>query len=472
MYDDDEAATPRSNELEAMESKLNARLALLEKLKAVDVHTACWEGNLDLVVAHLDFAAQAGGLRARRELRAAGRRLAALEDEAATMATKRASSGGGEDGSADECEIAVAYDEKVGDARDAVDAAKRRCAEAVASGGREAANAVDGSEFGEGYRPLHYAAYMGHVAVVEILLDTGARLDAKNDAGCTALFLAAQQGRAGVVEAIYARDPATSCCSKRELVPTGDGRSLCALDAARAADARIPRRAATRALLAKSLGSDFSTRVPRPPTLVPGDAGDAGALAGGVEVRWDEDAYAQPPGAAVDAPPVHSLKIRLVPADDQDGEPHALFVVRAAAHRARVPARADSSAKGVLRPGTSYVARISAVSAGGASAYSKPSEPARAAAPAVLERPSPRGASGEPARRVHPKIARARAAILAGREKRAKLADLVQGRSSRAPPSTTPTPSKKPLADFPANRMTASKHRDDTTDESDTDRRS
>ena len=266
------------SQLAGMESKLNKRLALLERLKEVDVHTACWEGDLPLVQAHLDFAAAAGSFKAKRELRAASRQLRALEKEAETMSRKRESLAN--DGDADECEIAVAYDEKLGDARDTVAAARRVFDSATESAAREAANLEDTSEFGEGYRPLHYAAYAGHAAVVDALLEAGARLDEKNAAGCTPLFLACQQGRAEVVQLIYAKDPATNCASKHELVPTGDGRRVCCLDVSRAADCRVAGRAETRAILLKSLAGLPNARTPPPPTLRPCDADDAGRVDG------------------------------------------------------------------------------------------------------------------------------------------------------------------------------------------------
>ncbi|CAM9718110.1 unnamed protein product, partial [Ectocarpus fasciculatus] len=61
------------------------------------------------------------------------------------------------------------------------------------------ANAVDATEFGTGYRPLHYAAYGGFLGVCEALHAAGARPLAAGDNGVTALFLAAQAGKADVV---------------------------------------------------------------------------------------------------------------------------------------------------------------------------------------------------------------------------------------------------------------------------------
>lgn len=61
------------------------------------------------------------------------------------------------------------------------------------------ANATDVTEFGTGYRPLHYAAYGGFLGVCEALHTAGARPLAAGDNGVTALFLAAQAGKADVV---------------------------------------------------------------------------------------------------------------------------------------------------------------------------------------------------------------------------------------------------------------------------------
>lgn len=61
------------------------------------------------------------------------------------------------------------------------------------------ANAVDGSEFGMGYRPLHYAAYGGFLEICLALYEAGARPLVTGDNGVTALFLAAQTGKSDVV---------------------------------------------------------------------------------------------------------------------------------------------------------------------------------------------------------------------------------------------------------------------------------
>lgn len=57
------------------------------------------------------------------------------------------------------------------------------------------------SEYGEGYRPVHYAAYNGHLDVLKYLIEVQ-RVDvnARTAAGCTPLFLAAQQGHTRAVK--------------------------------------------------------------------------------------------------------------------------------------------------------------------------------------------------------------------------------------------------------------------------------
>ena len=64
------------------------------------------------------------------------------------------------------------------------------------------ASAVDDSEFGGDYTPLHYACYNGHLPVVNYLLDecnSRVDIDRRTATGCTPLFLAAQQGHGKVV---------------------------------------------------------------------------------------------------------------------------------------------------------------------------------------------------------------------------------------------------------------------------------
>lgn len=68
-----------------------------------------------------------------------------------------------------------------------------------------AASSPDTEEFGEGNTPLHYAAYNGHLDVATLLIGPHkCRVNARNEAGCTPLFLASQQGRVAMVELLQA----------------------------------------------------------------------------------------------------------------------------------------------------------------------------------------------------------------------------------------------------------------------------
>ena len=415
--------SPRDvQQLEATERRLARRLQLLDELKARDLHECSWTGDARLVAAHLDDAARKGGLRARKDVKAARKKLRALEREADAMARRQSS-----DGEASECEIAVAYDEKVDDAREALQAAEARVEVSEREARVAAANLVDASEFGEGYRPIHYAAYAGHHEVVALLLNNGARPGEKNEAGCTPLFLAAQQGKAAVVETLRRNDPGFDVTRKRDWVDAGDGRYLCPLDVCRPADGkRVPARAATRDALMEGLDK-IDVRPPPAPLLTVSEHG-------GLEVSWTPDHYEVQTGG-LDAPPVHALKIKVVPVDGAD--PAAIMVIRATAERARILTGFE---RGRVEPGVSYVAVCARVSAAGASAYSAPSEPAIAAAPVEREAPSRDDAevAREPVQRVHPKIARARAAMLTNREKRRRVQELI-----RTPMASSSRPSPR-----------------------------
>ena len=415
--------SPRDvQQLEATERRLARRLQLLDELKARDLHECSWTGDARLVAAHLDDAARKGGLRARKDVKAARKKLRALEREADAMARRQSS-----DGEASECEIAVAYDEKVDDAREALQAAEARVEVSEREARVAAANLVDASEFGEGYRPIHYAAYAGHHEVVALLLNNGARPGEKNEAGCTPLFLAAQQGKAAVVETLRRNDPGFDVTRKRDWVDAGDGRYLCPLDVCRPADGkRVPARAATRDALMEGLDK-IDVRPPPAPLLTVSEHG-------GLEVSWTPDHYEVQTGG-LDAPPVHALKIKVVPVDGAD--PAAIMVIRATAERARILTGFE---RGRVEPGVSYVAVCARVSAAGASAYSAPSEPAIAAAPVEREAPSRDvdDVAREPVQRVHPKIARARAAMLTNREKRRRVQELI-----RTPMASSSRPSPR-----------------------------
>ncbi|CAN0425027.1 unnamed protein product, partial [Ectocarpus sp. 12 AP-2014] len=89
-------------------------------------------------------------------------------------------------------------------------------------------NAVDVTEFGTGYRPLHYAAYGGFLGVCEALHTAGARPLAAGDNGVTALFLAAQAGKVDVVRFLLGLG-ADPTARERES-------GLCAMDVASESD--------------------------------------------------------------------------------------------------------------------------------------------------------------------------------------------------------------------------------------------
>ncbi|GMI38283.1 hypothetical protein TeGR_g7675, partial [Tetraparma gracilis] len=89
-----------------------------------------------------------------------------------------------------------------------------------------AAHSRDDSEFGCGYRPLHYAAYSGHLEVCKFLLENPAvDMDCATATGCTALFLAAQQKRREVADYLLRQG---ADASKAE-----DGMGYTAMDVAR-----------------------------------------------------------------------------------------------------------------------------------------------------------------------------------------------------------------------------------------------
>jgi hypothetical protein len=68
--------------------------------------------------------------------------------------------------------------------------------------------ATDVSEFGDGWTALHYAAYQGHVDIVEKLLETTSSksklVDKQNSIGFTPLFYAAQRDHMAVVKLLLA----------------------------------------------------------------------------------------------------------------------------------------------------------------------------------------------------------------------------------------------------------------------------
>ena len=67
-----------------------------------------------------------------------------------------------------------------------------------------------------GWPPLIYAAYNGHQAIVEFLLSKGAEINAKAENGMTALFFAARFGHRGVVETLLKHEADPTIVNDRE----------------------------------------------------------------------------------------------------------------------------------------------------------------------------------------------------------------------------------------------------------------
>lgn len=69
------------------------------------------------------------------------------------------------------------------------------------------ASSSDTSEFGENNTPLHYAAYIGSCDIMKALVSkSGVNINARNDAGCTPLYLASQQGRNEAVQYLISKN--------------------------------------------------------------------------------------------------------------------------------------------------------------------------------------------------------------------------------------------------------------------------
>ncbi|RYG64092.1 ankyrin repeat domain-containing protein, partial [archaeon] len=67
---------------------------------------------------------------------------------------------------------------------------------------RRLVNSADETDYGEGWTPLHYAAYRGHLEVVQVLLSAGASVNSVNAFNFTPLYYGAQQGRKEVCNAL------------------------------------------------------------------------------------------------------------------------------------------------------------------------------------------------------------------------------------------------------------------------------
>lgn len=74
------------------------------------------------------------------------------------------------------------------------------------------------------WSPLHYAAYMGHEAIVKRLLGAGAQVDARADNGATALMLAARGGYLAIVEQLL--DAGADVCLRSDRGLTALGWAL------------------------------------------------------------------------------------------------------------------------------------------------------------------------------------------------------------------------------------------------------
>jgi Ankyrin repeats (3 copies) len=77
---------------------------------------------------------------------------------------------------------------------------------------RRIGNASDVSEYGDGWMPLHYAAYKGHLSIAEELIEHSANVNATNDLGYSALFYACQQGHLEVCKLLLDRGGDPSIC--------------------------------------------------------------------------------------------------------------------------------------------------------------------------------------------------------------------------------------------------------------------
>jgi len=436
-----------SDEIRRLEQGVSKRLCVLEKLKSCDVHTAAWLGDVALVRSHVDFAAQRESAVLRKSLRLAKKALRDLEAESLVApesvvmeapaeapapwsfleeknpeddlnfevsTTRRRRPLSPREGVAGLQEVALAYVRQLEEARSQVASAEARVRSSEAEASKRAANEKDLTDFGEGYRPLHYAAYAGHLDVVSALLALGADPTHKNDAGCDALFLAAQQGRADVARLLLDwtnKNDQRSCWFAQKNAVRDGHRDLCALDVARAVD-RAPRRVDTRRVLLGDLQTEKKPRKPEPPSVF-------ARADGAIELRWDipleRDAFA-----------VNHVKVKVL--DAETSSVAAVVVVRNAAKLLRLP----------LLAGRAYVALIAAVSALGAGDYSDASPPVK-----VLSGPK-KDLEDPPQECVEKdlKLSRARRAVAEGRDKRQRLTNLLrkeeaQQRATRKALTTT-----------------------------------
>jgi Ca2+-binding EF-hand superfamily protein len=73
-------------------------------------------------------------------------------------------------------------------------------------------NASDSSEYGDNWTVLHYAAYRGHIKIVEELLDCRANVNSVNNEGFSPLFYAAQQGHIDICKLLLEKGCDPTIC--------------------------------------------------------------------------------------------------------------------------------------------------------------------------------------------------------------------------------------------------------------------
>jgi len=73
-------------------------------------------------------------------------------------------------------------------------------------------NASDNSEYGDNWTVLHYAAYKGHIQIVEELLDCRANVNSVNNEGFSPLFYAAQQGHIDICKLLLEKGSDPTIC--------------------------------------------------------------------------------------------------------------------------------------------------------------------------------------------------------------------------------------------------------------------
>ena len=93
---------------------------------------------------------------------------------------------------------------------------------------RRIGNASDVSEYGDGWTPLHYASYKGHLSIAEELIENSANVNATNDLGYSALFYACQQGHLEVCKLLLDRGGDPSICGN--VIDTNSNFFMCPVD--------------------------------------------------------------------------------------------------------------------------------------------------------------------------------------------------------------------------------------------------